>query len=241
MDTHKEDDYVNWASQFLTSLSSDNIIRHRAALDPIIEHIGPLLGWTRPTPGTSRMITAKELLDLMQSSLRIIQSFLAWDMVDFIVAHTLKPGGNSLASLRPMPDVFGLLLHTLYILGHTTACYGPDVDHSARASNREEFFKGKIPAYCKTNKLDRSTMERCIGRGSKASLLGVQVQEPGIVVVAAPVISSFSLVSYREIDKAAGLLLSGRYPHVMELARQFSKKKEKYQKAFHVALNLLSN
>jgi hypothetical protein len=228
------DAYIRSSSQFLRSLSDDDVNRHGETLDLLMERIGPLRGWTK---AVSRMNTADELLDSMDSSLDSIRSFLHWDMSGFLINHIQKnrPADDprlAFSSLRSRSSLIERLLHVCYILKHTTACYGSDVDYTTRVANPEECFKGFIPTYCTKNKLDKRTMDRCIARGSRLDFFASQVGEDGIRVVAVPVISSFSLISYTELQKASDLLRSGHYPAIKELAQQFSSRMESYLEAF---------
>lgn len=245
------EEHINHACDFLCDLSDDEISRYGADFDRLLLRIGPLRGWTPrnlsigplrgetpPTPPS--MITATAMLDAIKKEMIHIRKLHSRDILACVLDHIEKSRDNRdprlwFSSLRNKPTFMDRVLHVLYILHHTNACGGSAINHLERVLNPEESFKGLIPTYCKEHHLDRPTMVRCIARGCKMQSFGHWLGEPGIKIVAAPVVTLFSRISYREIQTVSGPLRL-QYPEVLELARVCHRSQQQCQDILQIAI-----
>lgn len=198
------EEYINHACDFLCNLSDDEVSQYGAIFDRLLRQIGPLRGWTPSnfsvaplrdeTPTPPSMITATTLLDGIKKETIHMRKLHSRDIVACVLDHIEKSCDNRdprlwFSSLRSKPSLMDRVLHVLYIIYHSNTCGGSAIDHLERVLNPEESFKGLIPTYCRVHQLDRPTMELCIARGCKMQSFGHWLGEPGIQIVAAPVVT----------------------------------------------------
>jgi hypothetical protein len=162
------------------------------------------------------MLTAETLLSKIEQSVETIESLRCWSMVETVIdamQNEISPNTQnaSLAfgSLGNASGNIERLLHVQFALYHAHACYGSD-DHVSRSSNPEEFYKGKIPRYCKTVGANTSVMRRGINRGTRTDYLQSCTGGPGITILVAPIVASLDLVAWSELQRIP--TLTEKYP-----------------------------
>ncbi|OKL55293.1 hypothetical protein UA08_09442 [Talaromyces atroroseus] len=227
---------ITHAIDFIYNCTEDEIHRHGEQMNLLVSRIGAVRSLPNRTDKSQPLIAAHQFLAKVQSSLDATYDMQDCNIVEFVIIamrrKTLSTNENaSLAfcSLGRGSNEIDRQLHVQCALYHAIACYGTD-DPLTRSSNREEFYLGKIPAYCDKVNAELAVMRRCIRTGSKLEYLRRAAGGPGLLTVLARVVTSLNLVPWPVLQKVA--MLMEEYPLILAASHDFKDQSSNLNAAY---------
>ncbi|KUL81830.1 hypothetical protein ZTR_09040 [Talaromyces verruculosus] len=236
MTMDNRDIQITNAIHLIYNCTEDEIHRHGEQMDLLVSRIGAVRSLPDRTDQSQPLIATREFLDKVQSSLDATYDMQDCNIVEFLIIamrrKTLSTNENaslSFCSLGRGSNEIDRQSHVQCALYHAIACNGTD-DPLERSSNREEFYLGKIPAYCKKVNAELAVMRRCIRTGSKLEYLRRAAGGPGLLTVLAPVVTSVSSVPWPVLQEVPTLMKE--YPLILKASHDFKGRSSNLNAAY---------